>query len=487
MNSEQSQISDILTNNLTAAYIAGLSDEVPTGPTADYVTVKNAEAKLGDIHVVADNLVGTGTLSAPGDASITIKNNSPTFLTINNLTINDGGNILFNGGEVKSITDINKLNASGKGANFSTVETKSNTAAPIISIDSTFNPDSNKQTVYDSNGNAVGLSAVSIAPDITLAKGSTISNLNGKVTIHSAVGSIYSNGSINAGSVDITASNGDFVQSYVNGFNNVAGDPGSIYDTRTKTGQDTTGKGITANGNVFVSARYLNINGLIQSGIDEWTLTLSDTGTTVKVGNNTAATLADAQADYKSKGGSGLYVLSGGYTGNIGTEGQVVYNADKDRFEVEGVAVHGGYVQLYGQIMNTAENGASTGKVRALDGYGTINIQNNSSKDIVVKALDTGSGSAGIIDITDVRSTGTVHTVYKSDRGVLTTTVNDAVVANSNTSTVNGRTNTVYTPENGLYYNWTTGQDASKTEYYHFESNDVFGFEYSSSTVGTLT
>lgn len=487
LHSEQSQIGDILTNNLTDAYIAGLSNEVPTGPTADYLTVKDAEAKLGDIHVVADNLVGTGTLRAPGDASITIKNSSPDFLTVKNLTINDGGNILFNGGEVKSAADINKLNASGKDANFNTVETKANTAAPIISIESTFNPDSNKQTVYDSNGNAVGLSAVSIAPDITLAKGSTISNLNGKVTIHSAVGSIYSNGSINAGSVDITASNGDFVQSYVNGFNNVAGDPGSIYDTRTKTGQDTTGKGITANGNVFVSARYLNINGLIQSGIDEWTLTLSDTGTTVKVGNNTAATLADAQADYKSKGGSGLYVLSGGYTGNIGTEGKVVYNADKDRFEVEGVAVHGGYVQLYGQIMNTAENGASTGKVRALDGYGTINIQNNSSKDIVVKALDTGSGSAGIIDITDVRSTGTVHTVYKSDRGVLTTTVNDAVVANSNTSTVNGRTNTVYTPENGLYYNWTTGQDASKTEYYHFESNDVFGFEYSSSTVGTLT
>lgn len=500
--SQKKQVDDFIAT-LTDAYIAGLSTEVPTGPTANYVTVKDTTVKLGDIHIKADNLVGAGTLNAPQDATLTITNNSPTFLTINSLTVSDGGNILFNGGAVNSSADINALNLNRTGASFAAVNTKKNTAAPEITISSTFNPEASGNTmpVYktDSAGNILYADAaktqpivlryesIDIAPDITLAKDSTISNLNGKVTIHSAVGSIYSNGSINAGSVDITASNGDFVQSYVNGFDNIAGDPGSIYDSKVSTGKDTTGTGITANGSVFVSARYLNINGLIQSGIDEWTLTLSDTGTTVKVGGNTAATLADAQADYQKNGGSGLYVLSGGYTGNIGTEGQVVYNAAQDRFEVEGVSVHGGYVQLYGQIMNTAENGASTGKVRALDGYGTISIQNNSSKNIVINALDTGSGNAGIIDITDVRSTGTVHTVYKSEKGVLTTTVNDSVVANSNTSTVNGRTNTVYAPESGLYYNWTTGKDASKTEYYHFESNDVFGFEYSSSTVGTMT
>ena len=483
LNNQKSSIEGALAG-LTDAYINSLSNEIPKGPTTDFITVDDVTAKLGNIHVKADNLSGTGSLNAPGDASISITNNSPNFLTVKNLKIRDGGDILFNGALVRSKAEINAMNSNGSGANFTEVKTTKNTPLPTITVDSTFNPDANKFEIVHKNSSGgevhTGVYAsLDIAPDITLKQDSEISNIKGKVTIHSSVGSIYANGSINAGTVDINASNGDFVQRYVNGFDHIGGNPTTI-DSGT-----TTPGGITANGNIFVSARYLNINGLIQSGIAEWTLNLSD-DSKVLIGG-AEKTLAEATAHYKANGGVGKYKLAGSY-GNISKEGYVLYDAVNDRFDVVGVEVHGGYVQLFGQIMNTAKEGAATGKVRALDGYGTITIHNASSKDIVINKLDAGSGNAGIIDITDVQNDAgdAIHTVYTSNKGVLTKTVNDVQVDSSYT-TKDGRPVTTYDSHSDIYYNWTTGTDASKTEKYHFESNDVFGFEYSNRTVGTLT
>lgn len=500
-----------------------LSDEIPKGPTADFITVGDVTAKRGDIKVKADNLIGSGKLNAPGDASITIINNSPNFLTTSNLGIGDGGSILLNGAVVDSTAKINAFNISKAGANFAEVITKKNTAKPVISIKSTFNPDAHKVKIFttDSQGNNIDTgmtTAIAPAPDITLA--GNIKNLEGTVEIKSEVGSIYANGSINAGTVDIKANNGDFVQRYVDGFNHIGGDPSGI-----KAGTSQPG-GIIANGNVFISARYLNINGLIQSGIAEWKLTLPNTNPkltatgaelglsgTADVTNsygtavyNSATQMFEFDSSYakaysatsegqaKIPGGTYALVLTG--TDNISAG----YDVVNDRYVLNGAEVHGGYVQLYGQIMNTAQDGAATGKVRALDGYGTINITNNSGKDIVIHKLDTGSGIAGIIDITDIQdSTGkAIHTRYTSEQGVLKTETTgrwngsafEAGYTNTTTTapgTAGGRVTTTYNPQANLFYSWTTGTDKSQTEFYHYEAKDVFGFEYSNQVVGWLT
>lgn len=463
-----------------------LSDKTPTGPTADFITVKPITAKLGDIKVKADNLTGSGTLFAPGDAKITITNNSPAFLTVNNLIVRDGGSILFNGASVKNNAAINALNTGKSGAKFD-VTTKADTDKPAITITSTFDPNApaNKKPLYNAKGESQGSVALGVAPDITLAQGSMISNVNGPVKIESAYGSIYANGSINAGTVDIKANNGDFVQSYVDGFNHVGGDPEKLYNEREVEDGLRPG-GITANGNIFISARYLNVNGLIKSGVADWDLEL---GNDVKVlVNGQAKTLAEAQADYRDNGGNGFYKLVhdpvSGYPGNIAEAGYVSYDAGNDRFEISGVEVHGGYVQLYGQIINTAWDGESTGKVQALDGYGKITITNNSGKDIVLNNLNTGEGTAGIIDITDIQnSAGTaIHTRYTSTRGEVKVERNGEVVDPNIISTENDRSTLRYNPRSGLYYNWTTGQDYSFTQKYHFESDDVFGYTYKSGT-----
>ena len=447
-----------------------------TGMKADFITVKPITVRLGDIRINADNLIGNGTLHAPGDAAITITNSSPAFLTVNNLIVRDGGSILFNGAAVKNNADINAFNTSKAGAVFTNVKTKANTQLPVVAVKSTFNPNAleNKRLF---NGVAVALAA---APDITLSQGSTISNVNGLVKVESNSGSIYANGSINAGTVDIQAANGDFIQSYINGFNHIGGDPENIHKGNTTPG------GIIANGNVFISARLLNVNGLIQSGIADWSLVLSnDVRVSVRGSNKT---LAEARNDYLA-GGTGLYTVVGGYTGNIGDKKYVTYNAITEEFNIGGVEVHGGLVRLHGQIINTAADGASTGKIRALDGYGTISITNSSGKDIRLNELYNGDGKAGVIDITDTGRN--VRTVYTSNRGNVTVTENNVEQANANYNySANGeRGMLTYKPQSNLFYNWTTGTDYSFTQYYHYESDDVFGYTYQSGTTpkGTPT
>ncbi|WP_183023997.1 leukotoxin LktA family filamentous adhesin [Variovorax sp. UMC13] len=482
------------------------------GPIADFITVNDITVKLGNIRTSGDVLEGTGQLNAPGDAQIDIVNNTPNFLKLKNLTVNsdDGGTVRFNGVLVNSGADINAINSTGTGASALQVLTRDTSAAPKPAINIT--------STYDAN--AAGATVLAPAPNIELA--GDISNLRGSVTVKSAAGSILSNGSIRAGTVDIKADNGDFVQSYVDNFFHVGGDPASIKDNGTPLGG-----GIVANGSVFLSARYLNINSLVQSGIQDWKIDLPAapklTGTASFFGlsqtsldnavtayNNATGAAKDAlryttytvaagvvtydallkrlevgmdfakadrnTADWATRTAvsGGLYQLVSDY-GNIGASYDVVNN----RFELDGTQVSGGYIQVYGQIMNTSTNGAGT--LRALDGYGQILVNNPTGLSVVINRLDTGKdstgtgrGIAGIIDITDIQGIGNgsqltkTHTVYKRENGVVTR--NDVV----DTLATSGRA-TTYAPQTGLRYAWTTGTDNSTISYWHYKGAQFFG------------
>src|SRR5262249_44835201 len=71
---------------------------------AIFINVPDIVARLGNINVTADYLVGSGDLESPGDAQINIINNSPYYLRVHNLTIptDQGGKITFNTAPVAS-------------------------------------------------------------------------------------------------------------------------------------------------------------------------------------------------------------------------------------------------------------------------------------------------------------------------------------------------------------------------------------------------
>lgn len=532
-----------------ATQLPTLSDTPANGPVADFVHVDDINVRLGNIRVKADDLSGTGALRAPGDAQINITNNTPDFLVVKNLSIasDEGGTLRLNGVLVNDPAGINRVNRSGSGADSLTITTRDTSGAPKPAITILSN--------YDPEGAAYA-KLPAPAPNIELD--GDITNLRGSVTVKSKAGSILSNGVIRAGTVDVQAENGDFVQSYVNGFYPVGGDPASIEDHGTPLGT-----GIIANGSVFISARYLNINSLIQSGIEQWALDIPQTPVltgTAKLygldqarldaavagyGNGTGPRFTDfvtaagtvrfdaqlkrleADTDYalndmstpdwatRTANFNGLYPLLSDY-GNIGAS----YDPATDRYVLDGETVKGGYIQLFGQIINTTDPaGASgpVGKLRVLDGYGQIRVTNPSGRAVVVNRLDagadptgTGRGTAGIIDITDIQAIEpqfladgvtpnpnanqqhVVHSVYTRNRGTgsdvaqvmlkreTATFLPDgslsiqAMTADVDALATDGR-NTHYDPQEGLRYVWTTGTDNSTVTYLHYKGSQWFG------------
>lgn len=243
---------------------------------APFITVHDTVARSGKVTVSADYLAGSGSLRAPRDAEISIINQSPWFLRVQRLTVDaDGGFVYFNNRPVTSSSDINDMNVAGSPiANLTLDSGGSGGTTPIIEI-------------LNSYESPPGQS--SAPPDMELI--GDIINTAGTVTISNKEGSIKMYGvggvapAIIAHTIHLTAGR-DIVQSYYDGFRHIGGDPQDCNedaqrnyeasgrnDSNNDLDWDATGS-IVAGRNVLISARYLNINGKIQSGIPEWGITL---------------------------------------------------------------------------------------------------------------------------------------------------------------------------------------------------------------------
>ncbi|WP_170314740.1 leukotoxin LktA family filamentous adhesin [Aquibium carbonis] len=582
---------DGLTENV-ASYTALLS--APTSaPMARSIIVEDTMARIANVSVYADRLVGSGSLQAPGDARITITNNTANSLKLGSLIIPtyDAGNVRFNGVLVHDEAGINSLNPNGTaGVGLRVVDRLSSTRSQVT-IASNYNPDS---LFYQQPP----VSTPQVAPDLVLTAGSKIMNPSGAVNITSAAGNIYIQGEIEAGSLTIVAKNGDFVSSYVNGFSHVGGDPASF---NSFTNVAEAGRGIIVNGSISIAARYLNINSTIQSGIAEWTL---DIGANPLLTTNTAAQIGktqtqvnDAVQAYLSSianvGGaatSPIIDLGGGVILNMGpkgllaseaaglqaaineylanTSGTPVYNvviggqlqsinirdyisggvegrleftmdtlqaflngsnpayryalvtgsdvgaigatydAAVGQYVVDGTRVNGGYIQLYGQIINTAYvgDGEPVGRLNVLDGFGTINITNSSDIPVILQALHTGDdttgtlrGVEGKIEITDVVSVSvdadgkpTVEirrTTYTreytpgeangfvqvlTELGALDLNGDFVVDVGGSTLATGGDRDSVYNPTADLRYVWQIGTDYTSGLTYSYTRDSFF-------------
>src|SRR5690606_27171953 len=254
-------------------------------------------AAAGNIRVEGDRLTGNGKLISPGDAKIEVINETPYFLRVSDLIIPDhpGGLIRFNGSTVTDNTSINALNPGGSGANFNEVVTGENSPEPSIVVKNTFDPD------------AVGSGAPAgtIAPDIYID--GDVRNMQGEVNVQAVAGSVVANGVINAKTINLSAGR-DFVLGYTEGFRHIGGSPEALWADVTRKletgeyfvcgdnickwefgpngipfqqvvasrGSRNSSGSLVAGNNVYISGRYLNINGTIQSGLPDWTLDIGN-------------------------------------------------------------------------------------------------------------------------------------------------------------------------------------------------------------------
>ncbi|HEY5380373.1 MAG TPA: leukotoxin LktA family filamentous adhesin [Pseudolabrys sp.] len=525
----------------------------PGAQSSQMVVVPDVQARLGNIYINGDKAVGSGRIEVPGDASITVTNNTAASVVVNNMTIEAylSGRLRFNGGLVNSNADINYY--SGGGANFSSVITGLTQGLPVPLVKIVSNYDAANPLFYNANDTLFARHTAFVAPDITTSSGTVIDNQRGLVDISSQAGSVYAGGTISAGTVDINVRNGAFVQGYFGGIDHTGGDqaiqiagtnplwgiPGYSNGGAPQNAADLpAGTGILANGDISISAKWVNINSLIQSGIVNWQLAIpaapvltgsasalgiaqsvvdnlrnaiknaqtpagcgvsggamkcsvvNDTGLTLTYNYTTdrlELTQQQAAQDYgilhtpgqvlSSRGSSSMYALVSDY-GNIGGN----YDASADRYVVNSAATQGGYIKIYGQIINTSP---TSGILRVLDGFGQINVTNASDKAVVIANLDAGlyqngRGTIGMIDLTDIQSfdgatNGILRSVYQrvmgndgtyrialtTQTGTIDTTGKLTVLSDVTTydvSTVDDRTS-VYLPQAGLRYSFRFQSD----------------------------
>lgn len=435
--------------------------------------IDDITAQLGDILFEGDNVSGSGTLHAGGDASVSITNASPNTLTVGDIQVvgrggvdgsGQGGTIFYNDVELKgdmkaAIAKENKDKSRNVGF---AVTTRQDTEAPSITVKNTFQPSD-----YHDGG------MPHYASSTTTLSG-YIYNPRGAVIVESKNGDVYNDGTIYAGTVDMKVENGDFIQSLSDrkdSIFHVGGAP--LDDTGKQNSQLGTDTGILANGNIFISARYVNINSKIQSGIADWDLTIPK----------------DCKFYYEDVNGNKTYVQSksevpAGRTVRVeGAMGRAAeklsYDFETDRFVVDDIEVHGGKVSIVGTIINTT-NDKSKARIEALDGYGQISIQNDSGKDIELKTLSTGEGTEGRIEITDLdRANGKIarKTTYTRDGGKIHMSVqnyqNGAPSGNAQDTVLDKGTDGTYTPVAGSYYTLQTGTDRSYTTTYELHKTKV--------------
>ena len=453
------------------------------------VTIEDTVSQLGDIYLEGDAITGSGTLTAHGDAKVEVKNASPNNLILGDIKvmgkesngqIGQGGAFYLNGNAMKGTEKLGNLTLKSR-------QSRHQTDDPTVTITSSFKPNN-----YLTNVDGVNVPAYS-APNLTLGKGKTIYNTRGKVTVVSDYGDVYNDGSIVAGSVELTAKNGDFIQSYSNRIANIGGDP--FVEDKDNGGfkkNDELGSGILANGNIFISARYVNINAKIQSGVANWKLEIPETPTFYYKGTDGKLIfITEEQAKTFGKDHT-IYVATEKEAETIGKDHvakgnmaeNLTYTYDvetgRGRLVLGQTEVHGGKVSIVGTVINTTAD-TTKARIEALDGYGSMTIDNKSKLDLELKGLHTGEGVEGVIEITDLdprKGTPSRKTTYTRKDGSVHMLVQD-YQNGSWTSGTESVFDGTYKPSADQHYVFQTGTDKSTTNTYEYHGDkfDWWGIE----------
>ena len=432
--------------------------------TVDYITLNDIYAQSGAINLDTASTSGSGQLSVTSDAAVTVENKSSAFLRVGDVTIpeTDGGTVTLNGASVTS--DLGSLQ----------VEiAEKQMESPVINIVST-----------------IPASDDGRAPNIDID--GVITNYGGEVSVNNASGSIYIDGNIRAGDLSISAGR-DVYQGYTNGFRHIGGSPETAWNAISSANEsnhltdtsaeassnadiDDSRSSLVADNNIFISGRYINLNGLVQSGTADYSLNIPNEDFELAGGLKASEALVDYNRNKTyNYNASPLYKLADKY-GNI----NAYYNVETDQIELSDVRVEGGYVEIYGHILNTSKN---SGEIMVTDGYGRINVNNQSGKAIVVNNMSLSNRISGVIKITDMAKTTAggeyLQTTYT--RNGNTITVADNAGGNRTVNAVqdaNGKSSTTYSPLANQRYVWQTGQKTVSETTKTYEGDSFWGLDW---------
>ncbi len=529
-----------------------------SGVAANFLNILDLRAGSGNIELFGDNVTGTASLMARADSEIYIDNQSPLNLRVRDMVVDaNGGFAKYNGTYLMSAADIGALNKTAKstGLSVDSIDTRGGGASqelPKLTVKNTFVPmgatSANEVRVTAADGTWADLREDEMrAPELRV--NGWLYNKLGTVNLTNTAGSIsvYAENPAYTPRLDgkeiLVSAGKNFVLSSPSISQSVGGSPESLYavhysddqqrilgnlgisacgSARPGTSSTTYNAncvvngagGVYASGAIFIGARYLNINGTVQSGQADYNLVLNDStvGTTI---SNWRKEWSSHGGLYLSQGKSSLVQVSGPlpsdseaeinkrFANGTITASQrttmlqamasrrlqpiVYFDAQTNRLRVAPTNVQGGLVELVGSIINTGG-----GTVRALDGYARINIDNQTGYGLDLMGLDTG-GDAGVIRITDMNkpvagSNGAfeVTTYQRGADGVMRATVTagrgvGSAVLSSTASSVSNPANGLqaqftYNPLTNSTYSWSAGYDYATEKRYFLKTSSWFGF-----------
>ena len=506
---------------------------VAVGQYAVTVTVDPQKAEAGRIDIRTDQLQGTGTFDAPGDASIDIQNHTPAFLKLNGLTIPEvNGGLFLNGNLVTTNAQIfssNVLNAAEDNsitpdgspgdhtivpgtASFASIPDNA-ASTPTITVDNDFIAG----TVFHE-----GKTRIYAWPDIVV-QGQGISNLGGDVTLTTypgGEGNIIILASVQAKNLTIIAGGTVFITDVTNFA--VAGEPEAIWGDITK-GVIPGSIDATLYPGLFsaieTDAAALTLAEDVASPPTEYHSTynsptagphaqidnlLSDIPTDVNLyGQKIFIDAEYINVNGLMQSGKDTYhlVLGATVANEISTltpaDGVIVnltsytnkdfivkYNTATQQIIVDAIRNRGGQIDLTGHVLNTGN-----GIIRVLGGYANFEIDNTTGYDLVLNKVDDSIRGAGTLTITDKAKPGTPYFVlYKvQEDGSVQRTIDDGVGGlPTDVSTLAGSTDT-YTPDAGWRYGWQRGARTRDYFYYHHDVSAWLGIDWLSVDPETVT
>ena len=467
---------------------------VAVGQYAITVTVAPIKAEAGKIDIRTDQFQGSGRFIAPGDASVTIQNHTPAFLKIMGIEIPESnGGVYLNGTPVSTNAEIftsNKAARDDDNRNQVPGETIS------VALNPTFNPIPNVETAPDPailiNNDYVagpqGNGKFYPWPNITVL--GTITNLGGNVTLQThpaGDGDVIIKATIEAKNVSVIAGGTVFITGITK--YDVLGDPAAIwmdytYGTVPGDASGTQYKGIgeasqtsidallasqpssgIIGSRVIIDAEFINVNGVIQSGKEAYSVTITNA--------------IQSEIDDITAADGTLVVLNSVSNNDI----IVRYNTVTGQLEVDPLRVRGGYVDLTGHILN-----AGNGKIKVLGGHADFDIINNTGYALVINRIDDSQPGQGTLIMKDKAKgtpTNPYVTLYQKTGDTITRTRDDGVGGDPTQVDSVGAIST-YTPESGWRYGWTVGVETKDYWYYHHDTTAWIGIDWLSADPETI-
>ena len=468
----QVQLQQIETTLASYGLLSTSPPAVKRSLDAMFIQVPQIYVSPGSVFIEADSQAGVtqSQLHATPNASITIRNQSPFNLIVGDAVIDDATRVTVVNGKYTELTPGRVY--------FNNVSSSAAVAPSTKQISIT--QDAYSFSQYSWNGLS---SPPQIDPDIYIT--GQVVNETGGVTINNLNGSINVSGEIRGGGnagVTITSAK-DFTLNSNNWYHSNQ-DPRQYVSYSTKraaaklqpnqplvtassiqapdlqTAIDRDTSKVVAQGRIAITARYLNIDGLVQSGVDTVTLHVGNTF----LGTATGSSLLDAS-------GKPLTGISFGVDG-VPVKGY--FDAQRQAIVVSDIAPQGGEITIAGEVFSTGN-----GRLKVASGYASVDIDNQSAYGLILNRIDTTTFRKGRITIVDTVMPQVKKTEYLvTQAGIETTTYTSSMVNNQLVYSQSGAavftpdgTPVAYNPTAGLLYVWTEGQSFTTTTVNQYDSN----------------